>query len=177
MRKKNSSSSADSAPLTLTSQQRLFLADLCDRHYTGLYKYACTLVSVQEAEDIMQDLFLLAAHKIDALTESPKPDGWLARSLVFLAKNRFDRQLIHKKYIAGPLEENNFISTPDLTGDVDTELSLQSLLSPQDYELYRMIYYEGYTMKDAAAKTGLTPEAVWKRMERLRKRLREHFNE
>ena len=177
MRKKKNAPPAGSAPPPLTARQRQFLAGLCERHYAGLYKYACTLVPAQEAEELTQELFLLAARKIDKLMESPSPDGWLARSLVFLSKNWYDRQSIRQKHDAGPLENDELLPAPDQTGDVDTELSLRASLSPQDYGLYRMIYYEGYTMKEAAERLGVTPEAVWKRMERLRKRLRERFEE
>lgn len=177
MRKKKNAPPSDSALPPLTARQREFLAGLCDRHYAGLFKYACTLIPAQEAEELMQDLFLLAARKIDKLMESPCPDGWLAKALVFLVKNRYDRKLVRQKYDAGPLENNELLPAPDKTEDVDTELSLQTALSPRDYGLYRMIYYEGYTMTEAAERLGVTPEAVWKRMERLRKRLREHYQE
>lgn len=125
----------------------------------------------------MQELFLLAARRIDKLMESPSPDGWLAKALMFLSKNWRDRQSVRQKYDAGEIENDELIPAPDDTGDVDVELSLQKSLTPQDYDLYRMIYYEGYNMKEAAALLGVSPAAIWKRMERLRKRLRESFGE
>ena len=177
MRKKKTPPPAGSASPPLTDRQRRFLSELCDKHYNGLFKYACTLISAQEAEELMQELFLLAARRIDKLMESPSPDGWLAKALVFLSKNWRDHQGVRQKYDAGEIENDALISAPDDTGDVDVELSLQKALSSQDYDLYRMIYYEGYNMKEAAAQLGVSPSAIWKRMERLRKRLREFFVE
>lgn len=109
--------------------------------------------------------------------ESPSPDGWLAKALVFLSKNWRDRQSVRQKYDAGEIGSDELIPAPDDTGDVDVELSLQKSLTPQDYDLYRMIYYEGYNMKEAAALLGVSSAAIWKRMERLRKRLRECFGD
>lgn len=177
MAKKKSAPPAGSALSPLTESQRQFLSELCNKHYNGLFKYACTLTSAQDAEELMQELFLLAARRIDKLMESPKPDGWLAKSLVFLAKNWRARQNIRQKHEAGPIENDTQIPASEETGNVDVELSLQKTLTPQDYDLYRMVYYEGYTMKEAAARLGATPAATWKRMERLRKRLRNHFDE
>lgn len=174
MRRKKKLSAVGSAP-PLTDTQRTFLAALCDRHYEGMFKYACSLTSPGEAEDIVQELFLLAARKVDVLMAHPCPDGWLAKSLVFLVKNHAEREGVRQKHSAGSLDTDTPISVPDKTGDVDTELSLQEVLTPQDYMLYRMIYYEGCTVKEAAALMGLSPAAIWKRMERLRKKIREEF--
>lgn len=176
MGKKKPARPAPGAP-PLTDTQRQFLSDLCDKHYSGLFKYACTLTSAQDAEELMQELFLLAARRIDKLMESPSPDGWLAKALVFLSKNWRDRQSVRQRHDGGSIEDCQYISAPDGAGDVEMELSLQGVLNPQEYKLYRMIYYEGYTMKEAAALLGVSPEAVWKRMERVRKRLRKGFEE
>ena len=166
MKKENS----QRAPLS--PEQAAFLSALCREHYAWLYKYARSKLPPDEAEDVVQELFLLASRRIETLMASPSPAGWLARTLRFLALNWREREGVRDRRRALGADADGLASPGDELGDVEIELSVRSALTDEEYGLYYMVYRENCSMTEAAARLGLTPEAVWKRMERIRKRLR-----
>lgn len=156
---------------SLTAEQAAFLTDLCQAHYRGLYTYARSLLPPDEAEDLVQDVFVLAAERIEKLMASPCPDGWLAKALRFLAMNWYERKKVRKERDAGPLALETYIPAPDELEDIDVAASVQAILTPEEYGLYYRVYYEGLSMTALAKKLNIPPATLWKRMERIRKRL------
>lgn len=164
----------DGAP-SLTAEQTAFLTDLSQAHYHGLYTYARSLLPPDEAEDLVQEVFLLAAERIDRLMESPSPDGWCAKALRFLAMNWYERKKVRKERDAGPLELEAYLPAPDELEDIDVAASVQMILTPEEYGLYYRVYYEGLSMTALAKELNMPPATLWKRMERIRKRLSEEL--
>lgn len=161
----------------MTAKQRAFMADLCQKHYRGFLKYAMTLVPPDEAEDLVQAVFLLAAERIDELTRSPSPDGWLAKALMFKAKNLRARSSTRRKRETEEPEKLAVPSPESDIEDVETAMTLEKTLTPDEYRLCRLVYYDGYTMKEAAERMGVSSAACRKRMERIRHKLRAAFSD
>lgn len=158
---------------SLTAEQAAFLTELCQAHYRGLYTYARSLLPPDEAEDLVQDVFVLAAERIEKLMASPCPDGWLAKALRFLAMNWYERKKVRKQRDAELPNVEEYVPAPDELDDIDVVASIQAVLSPEEYALYYRVYYEGISMTELAKEMDKPAATLWKRMERIRKRLSE----
>lgn len=165
----------DSSSAPLSPEQSAFLSEICRTNYAWLYKYARSKLSPDDAEDLIQELFLLAARKVVSLMDSPSPSGWLAKSLRFLISDWWERESVRNRYHADAVDETFLVSSSHELSDVDLELSVKAALTDEEYKLYYLIYREERPMTDVAKSIGATPAAVWKRMERIRKRLRKEI--
>ncbi len=161
--------------VSLTAEQAAFLTDLCQAHYRGLYTYARSLLPPDEAEDLVQDVFVLAAERIEKLMKSPSPDGWLAKALRFLVINWYERKSVRKQRDVEISELEAYIPAPDELDNIDVMTSVQAVLSPEEYKLYYRVYYEGASMTALAKEMNKAPATIWKKMERIRKHLTKAF--
>ena len=99
------------APFAMTStpaidRSRVELGELFERNGRRLYRLALRLVGdAAEAEDLVQEAFLRAARTAGAgrslPTESSAAEGWLVRTLVRLAHDRYRRRRVRR--LAAPL--------------------------------------------------------------------------
>jgi RNA polymerase sigma-70 factor (ECF subfamily) len=111
-------------------------------------------VSYQDAEDLMQDVFIKALKQLPSLREPAAFSGWL----ITIARRTASDYLRNRKMTlqAGPLLAGG--RAPD--GEAFAVLaSIQRL--PESYRetlIFRLV--EGLTGPEIAARTGLTPDSV-----------------
>lgn len=136
-----------------------------------------------EAEDILQETFALALHRLAQLREPARFRSWLAQIAVSLVHRRFRRQRLVRIVslgVAGDSEEVDFgvLVTPDATPHARAELvALGRELSrmPPDHQIAWMLrYVEGETLEEIAriceCSLATTKRRVAAANERLRQR-------
>lgn len=136
--------------------------------------------SVSEAEDIVQQAFLLAAEK--DLRNHPAPVGWLIRTVCQLCRKAGIRaHNALKKHQRAALQVQS--PAPGLTGTVDirTEcpvgekefrLLMEQLLSPEECQLLIRYCTDETPLHELAADYSLSSGALRVRIHRIRKKLK-----
>lgn len=153
------------------------LHQLIDEHYQGLYRYAYRLSgSSADAEDLTQEAFRKAIHKLPQLRDPDRAKAWLFRIL----RNAYlHRVRDAKRHRAVPLDAVGDLPMPaaDEPPDIDPA-RLQEALNDLD-ETFRtpliLFYFEDFSYRDIAEQMDLPIGTVMSRLARgkvyLRSRL------
>lgn len=148
------------------------LRDLYVKHYQTVYRLACHLLrtaghSVEDAADITQETFILAAQNIRALSAHPNPPGWLCASARNLCRNYARKQhtvLLGERDILIPNPQDDYALS-------DLVMTLEDSLSPEEMKLLNVYTFSGNSSRVAGQELGITAAAARKRMSRIRKKL------
>ena len=134
-----------------------------------------TVSSPADAEDAVQDAFIAAWLKLDTLREPSKFGAWVCR----IAKNRA------KKLAMTAPDRVSFEELCETVGedagggtDSDAEETLRmavGTLSAPLSETVTLHYFDGYSVKEIAARTGVSEGTVKWRLSEARNRLRKEY--
>lgn len=158
---------------------RLLLNRLIQTHHAPLYRYAYRLSgSAADAEDLVQQVFVIACRKLDQVREPEHVTAWLFAVLrsCFLKSRRKQRP-----QSAGNLELN-LNTVPDREPapvEVDSD-ELQRALDqlPDDYKMVvMMFYFEHCSYKQIADRLELPIGTVMSRLARAKQKLRSDLHE
>ncbi len=172
----------DSAPSSGESgcpggQPRLDIATLVREHHAELYRYAYRLTgTVADAEDLVQQTFLIAQQRLDQVRSAERVRAWLYTILrhCFL-KDR--RKVVPHCASALDLNIDEFASGEAEVAEVD-EQQLQEALGalPEDARLIvTMFYFEDASYKEIAEKLDLKLGTVMSRLARAKEKLRQRL--
>ncbi|NCB51558.1 MAG: sigma-70 family RNA polymerase sigma factor [Clostridia bacterium] len=148
-----------------------FLEELYIEMYDKLYRFAYLRLNKHHlAQEITQDVFVLAQEKIDRVRSSPNPQGWLVQALSNTIMHALrTKQIIISRNI--PLNE-------ELAGNMhknECEYGLEDFLSEDEWELLNLIYCNGYSIQEASNQLGIEYEACRKRVYRARKKIKDNY--
>lgn len=143
------------------------IADLVDRHYAVLYRYAFRLAgNAADAEDTTQQAFLTAQRKLDQLREPDYARAWLFT----IVRNTFLKTV--RSQPATPPVSLEAVGEPETPDDndfsVDAEL-LQSALNELSEEFRTpliLYYFKDFSYKDIARQMDLPLGTVMSRLAR-----------
>jgi RNA polymerase sigma-70 factor (ECF subfamily) len=152
------------------------LADLVERYYALLYRYAYRLTgSVADAEDITQTTFLAAHSKWDQLEDESKAKSWLFT----IARNAYLKGLRGPSCVAiGDFEMFAAPSTETRPAEIDEE-NLQNVLNklPEEFRSpVVLFYFEDFSYREIAEQMGVPVGTVMSRLARAKAYLREHLS-
>ncbi|NLT09593.1 MAG: RNA polymerase sigma factor [Ruminococcus sp.] len=130
--------------------------------------YACT-GSMQEAEDITQDVFLKLHSSQTEFANDEHMKAWLLRAAINLGRNyrksfRFSR--------TSSIDDEN---APQIASPVDDPDGIKDMIRalPQKYsEVIFLYYYEGYNIREISEFLGKSENTVSSLLQRGRKKLR-----
>lgn len=143
--------------------ERLYLA-----HYEPMLKYALVRLSDRgDAEDAVQDVFVLAQLKIEAMEKSDAPEGWLFVTLKNVIGDTYRRRAQAEKLCVRLFERPEVKLPP--------EGIFKKLLSKEDFSLLCRIYCDDISYKEAAVHLGISVPACRMRVYRARKKLTRAF--
>lgn len=139
--------------------------------------------SMEAAEELVQDTFHEAYLKFDQLQRHENPGGWLMQTLKNKLANYQRARQREASLLAGWLEDTSQLPAP---GDLVDELSQRQQVAEirafvadgfddTDRALFQALLVEGRSHKYAAAALGITVWNSQKRLERIRKRIRDAF--
>lgn len=153
---------------------RIDLTQLVAAHHRGLYGYAYRLTgSSADAEDLVQQTYLVAQQKLDQIRDPSSARSWLFTVLrnCFL-KDRRHREPARENSLEVPLEE--LPQDEADTSPIDEE-RLQQVIGelPEEFRLVVvMFYFEELSYKEIAAELDLPAGTVMSRLSRARRHLR-----
>jgi RNA polymerase sigma-70 factor, ECF subfamily len=152
-----------------TAGDRSAFGELYLRYARMVHGILLARVPASAAEDMVQDVFLLAMKQLRGLRTAPAFKGWLCA----IARNRATDYFREARHHAG-LEEVDG-REPGVDGREDAFLVLDLIRKlPGAYcETLILRLVEGMTGPEIAARTGLTPESVRVNLCRGMKMLRE----
>lgn len=127
------------------------------------------------AEDAVQQAFEIGWRKIEDFQNSPKPEGWIFRSLEFVIRNMKSRLRTERRVIAITDEYR-----PDLVAAPADPLPLRmhfgDLLDTPQFRIVYEMEIQGRTLAEIAKELGISEAACKKRAERARKYLQKKWN-
>lgn len=149
-----------------------WLSGLYQACYPRMHRVAYRLTgSIEMAEDLTHEVFLLALFQQDKVASHPKPEAWLMVTLVNLAKN--ERRRKSSQEIS--LETLLHLPAPETPGKVE-EL-LPTGLSQEDRQVLIWRFAEGLSHREIGDRLGISENGsqsrVFRALQACRKRLKE----
>lgn len=127
---------------------------LYERYYRMVHGVALARVRFHEAQDVVQEVFLIAMRRIQTLREPGGFGAWLAA----IARN-IAHEITRRQRAAASISEN-VESRPDTRIAAFETLELIRSLPEAYRETLILRFVEGLTGPEIAAQTGLTPASV-----------------
>lgn len=160
----------DSLQSKCTPEQNQFIEELFKSEYTNLFCFAYNTLLDENLSDVaVQDTFLIALKKPDALCSSQKPVGWLYNTIKNVIKHIIrDRDYLYKKNIS----LHDVLDESDPYLDTYSEVRLD-VSNSDEWKLLMKFYIEGYSTRELAEMQGVSEEACKSRLKRARAKLRE----
>ncbi|MDF2871088.1 MAG: DNA-directed polymerase [Anaerocolumna sp.] len=149
-----------------------------------LKKYAHSLSYEDAYDDLLVDFIeLLNTLKVDKIQN--KNDGCMVAYLTTSIHNSYIKKLIKVKQLRNfttysELSENELHYIDSLTATKDTYVNtdydlLRKLLTNQEFNIIKMLYYDGYTVTETALAISVTRQAVNQMKNRALKKLKNIF--
>ena len=147
--------------------------DFIHRLYVDMYiklvqVASITLRDYHTAEDLAQDVFTLALERREFLLNHPNPEGWLFNALTNKLLHEF-RSRTRFKAVQLKLELQP--STKRM-GRIGFKSNIFDRLTEKEYKLLKMIYIEGFTIREVSNELGLPYERCRRHVKRAKEKLR-----
>ena len=148
-------------------QQNDPLRQLYIEYYSYLVRLARIFVNQDLAEDLVQETFLIPQKRLNCVTGSINPAGWLVNTL--------------KNVIGNTYQKRHFIYTqliPESIVDKSSEYvhpvndMYAGLIDEEALSLLVWIYCEGTSYQEAANRLGISLNACKKRIQRAKQALK-----
>ena len=151
----------------MEEEQRAVLAGLYHSHGEKLFRAALRLTGSEEtARELVQETFVVAITRWADLSVSPSPEGWLMKTVKFLAMNELRRR--RREELAEDLQE---VPAPADEAGRFEEL-LPEGLSQEDRQILIWKYKEQRTQREIADRLGVSLSVSANRISRALGRLR-----
>jgi RNA polymerase sigma-70 factor (ECF subfamily) len=167
------------SPPSLTAEPSL--EELFRQHHQQVLRIAWRITGdPDDAEDVLQTVFLRVARRREELDPTQNLAGYLSRAATHAA---LDLLRARKRSRSVPLEDSPASPSPTPSPErrpLDRELRQwlrQGLaqLSPQAAAVFALRYFEGHANRDIAGMLGMSPTAVAVTLHRVRGRLQEEL--
>lgn len=158
----------------LNDNQRYAIEKYYQEMYYPLSAYAKSALNERTlAEEAVQDTFRIACAKADDFLSSPNPKGWLFNTLKNVIHNTVRGRAYLNNMVIFSLDYENIL--PEAADTPDLDFMYSDLADSEDYKLLKIISLEKYSMLEAAQELGISVEACKKRVQRAKKKLKQHF--
>lgn len=159
------------------SNGEAFIKKLYLQMYDFLLEYAkASLGSVSLAEEAVQDTFVIAWKKQDALSISDNPEGWLVNTLKNVISNTRKSQNSANQLLQAYLAVNRITDT-EAESQLPFEMLYQDLAETEELKLIREMAVDGCSYLEMAERRGISMEACRKRVQRAKEFLRKKLSE
>lgn len=165
-------------------EQDAFIEKLYHEFFTQLWIYAkAALGDPEQTQEVVQDTFHEAVRHIDILMAHDNPKGWLMDALkkkIMHARRSMNRYILRFISLDSDLEFTDpvlSVEDPAPNNVQDTLREIRRVLSEEELDLLRKITLEKQPYKNVAEELGITVWTCQKRIERMRKKLKQYFAE
>ena len=149
------------------------ISQLFEQQYERLIRTAYRLTgSMELAEDLVQDTFLLAFIRYKDLAGHPCISGWLSKTLKNLVHNENRRLENHPEI---PLEYINDCPAPELPVSLDEILPL--CLPAENRQILVWRYEQQLSYRDIAMRLGISENTCRMRVHRILKKYKLSFEQ
>ncbi len=126
-------------------------------------------------EDVSQEVYLEAYRKLDVLMQHPEPRGFLFRMARYKALHwlRDRNRIENEEYLCEDSVLVTKASDEDEFEAAEVRLTVEKLLTEEEYRLFDAHYIQGYTEKEIAAIKHKSHAAVRMSCSRMTRKLRE----
>ncbi len=128
---------------------------------------------LSKAEDVVQDMLVLAWERRHEVLSKDKPVGWLYEALYYKAKellkeeNKWEKRLRkYREFYVPPAEDH-----------IDLKLELDGVVPKEDFDLLCKIYFMGYSYRELCQEMDCTKSALATKVHRIKKRIQEKLKE
>lgn len=167
-------------------EQESFFNQLYESQFQKMWKYAVVILANHDlAEEVVQDAFLESHLHIDYLMTCEKPEWWLQKAVKNKALHKLREQAREiRRLVSLEAEGAIHLPAPDEFEQVE-ENEQQNLarvtqkiaeaLTEEDLHLLKRVALEGASYKEVSQETGLSIPVCQKRIQRIRKKLKNIF--
>ena len=140
--------------------------------YPMLFEYARSSLSNDAlAEEAVQDTFIIACQKPEALCGSPNPEGWLVKTLKYVLSNTIRSQNTARRILLDYSASN--ASDVSVSSDrVGLEILYDDVADLKEFKLVKEMALDGRSYLEMAEERGISVSTCRKRVERAKKILR-----
>lgn len=161
-----------------TGQAEAFIP-IVKQYQQQLYIYCCRLLgSEQDAEDAVQEIFLKAYKSISSYKPSVSFNAWLYKIAYYHCLNLINRRQLHEK-LGRLLKGQIFAESAEqefLRGTFSEPLSrVLAGLPVEERNLLILYVFHDKTYNDIGEITGKSPEAIRKKMTRIRQKVKDRL--
>ncbi len=144
--------------------------------YPMLFEYARSSLSNDSlAEEAVQDTFIIACQKPEALCGSPNPEGWLVNTLKYVLSNTIRSQNIARRILLDYFASNlNVVSAS--TDRVGLEILYDDVADLEEFKLVKEMALDGRSYLEMAVERGISVGTCRKRVERAKEVLRKKIH-
>ena len=154
------------------------------RHLQPVWSMVLPLIgSTVEAEDIIQDAFIVAFGDIHKLREAERFGSWLMRIAVHQVHRRFRRRKTwHSLGLAWGVEDASLDAllctdcSPEVAAELTKIAEVLAELAPRNRIAWMLRFVEGCALDEVAERTGVSLATVKRRIAAADQRLKRHLN-
>lgn len=151
-------------------KENISLPELYERYSEDIFKYSFSILKrKEEAQDAVQEVFVRYAKNEGSFKKDCSYKTWL----LIITRNYCFNRLKNKSFKSENIENDVFDKS--YIPDYDMQISLKDAIMKLPVEYNELIYlkeYEGYSYKEIAEVTNLSPESVKMKLFRARQELR-----
>jgi RNA polymerase sigma-70 factor (ECF subfamily) len=137
--------------------------------YPMLFEYARSSLSNDAlAEEAVQDTFVIACQKPEAVCNSPNPEGWLVNTLKNVLSNTIRSQNIARRILLDYFASN--VNDLSMSSDrVGLEILYDDVADLEEFKLIKERAVDGKSYLEMAQERGISVKTCHKRVERAKK--------
>lgn len=158
--------------LRLGKAEQEFIHALYLEHSRKLRRCAVKLgFRGETADDILQDTYLAAMRRVDALRACQNPRAYLFQILRNIIGDRI-RSAKNAERLLEELQMPHDTESEEYLDDLPPEILYRGLIGEDELQLLLNVYLEGRPVKELANELGIDPGACYMRLKRAKEHLR-----
>ena len=152
-------------------EEKLNYAEVYGKEYKEILRYIRRMRGSDwaEAEDLTQQVFVIALQKWDAVQDSENSTGYLMN----IAKNLLKKYARDQK--AACMNQPELLETVFSDHRQEQALEMKSVVPDEQVDALRLYYEDGYTAEEIARDLGIQKSCFKRRIERIKEKLRKEI--
>ncbi len=146
-------------------------------HYGDVHRYALRRAQPPLAEEVVNETFLLAWRRLEAVPDEPLPWLYAAAGNVLSNRRRDARRHARRAGAIAAEPPAHARDPAERLAERDAALRAFAALTEADREALRLVAWERLSLADAARAAGVSRPAFAMRVHRARKRLAAHLRD